>query len=145
MGVAFIGAKLGLLTTRDAKASHNFSDVPDSAFYHNFVQFLVDNGITAGCAAGQLGGEAPVTRGQTAVFLKKLFDLVDQRVDEIEENLGVIVRTRPSGVTFGVSLTTIMTASDIPAGSYVAIYRGDVVNFGTTTTSEAFMRCQIAT
>src|SRR5262245_48492524 len=136
MGVAFIGAKLGLLTTRDAKASHNFSDVPDSAFYHNFVQFLVDNGITAGCAAGQFCGEDPVTRGQTAVFLKKLFDLVDQRVGEVEGNQSVIVRTRVNAVTFDGSLTTIMTAPDIPAGSYVAIYRGDVVNFNPAFTQE---------
>ena len=71
---AFVGAKLGMLATRDAGASHNFSDVPDSAFYHDFVAFLVDNGITAGCGPGLFCGEQAVTRGQTAVFLKKLFD-----------------------------------------------------------------------
>jgi hypothetical protein len=83
MAAAFVGAKLGLLTTRDARASHNFSDVPDSAFYHDFVQFLVDNGITAGCGPGLFCGEQAVTRGQTAVFLKKLSDLVDQRVNAL--------------------------------------------------------------
>ena len=46
---AFVGAKLGMLGRREVGASHNFSDVPDGAFYHDFVQFLVDNGITAGC------------------------------------------------------------------------------------------------
>jgi hypothetical protein len=71
---AFVGAKLGMLGTRDAGASHNFSDVPDSAFYHDFVAFLVDNGITAGCGPGLFCGEQAVTRGQTAVFLKKLSD-----------------------------------------------------------------------
>ena len=62
---AFVGAKLGMLGTREVGASHNFSDVPDSAFYHDFVQFLVDNGITAGCAPGLFCGEQAVTRGQT--------------------------------------------------------------------------------
>ena len=60
MAAAFVGAKLGLLGTREAGASHNFSDVPDSAFYHDFVQFLVDDGITSGCGAPPLFcGEAP--------------------------------------------------------------------------------------
>jgi S-layer family protein len=66
---AFVGAKLGMLGTRDAGASHNFSDVPDGAFYHDFVAFLVDNGITAGCAPSLFCGEQAVTRGQAAVFL----------------------------------------------------------------------------
>ena len=65
------------------RASHNFSDVPDSAFYHDFVQFLVDNGITAGCGAGLFCGEQAVTRGQMAVFLKKLSDTF-----EIVRNFG---------------------------------------------------------
>jgi hypothetical protein len=55
-------------------ASHNFSDVPDSAFYHDFVDFLVDNGITSGCGPGLYCGESPVTRGQIAVFLTRLAD-----------------------------------------------------------------------
>jgi hypothetical protein len=74
MAAAFVGAKLGLLTTRDARASHNFSDVPDSVFYHDFVQFLVDAGITSGCSVAPplYCGENPVTRGEMAVFLQRL-------------------------------------------------------------------------
>ena len=49
MTAAFVGARLGLLGTREVGASHNFNDVPPGVFYHDFVQFLVDNGITAGC------------------------------------------------------------------------------------------------
>ena len=62
-------------------ASHNFADVPDSAFYHDFVDFLVDNGLTVGCGPGLFCGEQAVTRGQVAVFLKRLSDLVDQKVN----------------------------------------------------------------
>jgi sulfatase-modifying factor enzyme 1 len=76
MAAAFVGAKLGLVGTREVRASHNFNDVPPGIFYHDFVQFLVDNGITAGCGPGLFCGEQAVTRGQTAVFLKRLFDVV---------------------------------------------------------------------
>src|SRR5262245_25011799 len=85
---AYLGGAPGWLGTREVRASHNFSDVPDSAFYHAFVQFLVDNGITSGCALGLFCGEAPVTRGQIAVFLKKLSDVVDARVDAKVAALG---------------------------------------------------------
>jgi hypothetical protein len=77
---AYLGGTLGWLGTREVRASHNFGDVPDSAFYHAFVQFLVDNGITSGCGPGLFCAEDPVTRGQMAVFLKKLADLVGQNV-----------------------------------------------------------------
>jgi hypothetical protein len=72
---AYLGGTLGWLGTREVRANHNFGDVPDSAFFHDFVAFLVDNNITAGCASGKFCGEDPVTRGQMAVFLKKLADL----------------------------------------------------------------------
>src|SRR5262245_7173324 len=73
MAGAFLGAKLGLLDTREARASHNFSDVPDSAFYHDYVDFLVNNGITSGCQVSPplYCPEQAVTRGQMAVFLEK--------------------------------------------------------------------------
>jgi hypothetical protein len=73
----YLGARLGLLHAPVAKASHNFPEVSDGAFYHDFVDFLVDNGIPAGCqlAPPLYCGAQPVTRGQMAVFLKKLADL----------------------------------------------------------------------
>ena len=82
MAAGFVEAKLGLLGTREVGASHNFEDVPDDAFFHDLVQFLVDNMITAGCSVSppRYCGDDPVTRGQMAVFLKKLSDLVDERV-----------------------------------------------------------------
>jgi hypothetical protein len=95
---AFVGAKLGMLGTRDAGASHNFSDVPDSAFFHDFVQFLVDNGITSGCSVAPplYCGEQPVTRGQMAVFLQRLAALTCLRregTDVIFEGCNVHIRS----------------------------------------------------
>ena len=56
----------GVVDTRDAGATHNFGDIADGAFYHAFVQFLLDNAITSGCGGGSYCGEDPVTRGQMA-------------------------------------------------------------------------------
>jgi hypothetical protein len=55
-----------------ALANHNFSDVPNSAGYHDFVDFLVQNGITSGCGSGVFCPNNAVTRGQMAIFLEKL-------------------------------------------------------------------------
>jgi hypothetical protein len=70
----YLGAKLEVLGTREVAANHNFSDVPDGVFYHDFVQFPVDSLITVGCAPSLFCGEQAVTRGQLAVFLKRLSD-----------------------------------------------------------------------
>jgi hypothetical protein len=54
-----------MVATPTAQASHNFADVPDSAFYHNQVDFLVDNQITSGCQVTPplYCPEQPVARG----------------------------------------------------------------------------------
>jgi hypothetical protein len=70
-----VGAKLGPLKTREVSVSHNFGDVPDDAFFHDFVGFLVDQGLTAGCGLGLFCPDQAVTRGQQAVFLKKLLEV----------------------------------------------------------------------
>jgi S-layer family protein len=56
-------------------ASHDFSDVPTGAFYHDSVSWLVDRNITAGCGSGKYCPNNAVTRGQMAVFLDKLGDV----------------------------------------------------------------------
>ena len=99
----YLGAKLGMLGTREVGASHNFSDVPDSAFYHDFVQFLVDAGITSGCSVAPplYCGEQSVTRGQMAVFLQRLAALSCLRregTDVIFEGCNIHIRSG-SGAT----------------------------------------------
>src|SRR5262249_37844100 len=68
------------------------------AFYHDYVDFLVKNGITSGCQATPplYCPDQPVTRGQMAVFLKKLFDLTCMRRegnDVIFEGCNVHIRS----------------------------------------------------
>ena len=55
-----------------ALANHQFSDVPTSASYHDFVDFLVDNGITGGCGPGLYCPGNAVTRAQMAIFLERV-------------------------------------------------------------------------
>jgi predicted nucleic acid-binding protein len=78
----YLGARLGMVSAPVAQASHNFPDVSDGYFAHDFVDFLVNNGITSGCqlAPPLFCPEQPVTRGQMAVFLKKLADVVNAQV-----------------------------------------------------------------
>jgi hypothetical protein len=56
-------------------ASHQFTDVSDSAFFSNSVTWMKDNGITVGCNPPSNTKYCPgdnVTRGEMAVFLKRL-------------------------------------------------------------------------
>jgi hypothetical protein len=92
MTSAFVGAKLGLLGTREVGASHNFNDVPPGAFFHDFVDFLVNTGITAGCGPLLYCPERAVTRGEQAVFLKK-FLAVGSTPQVVDANGRLVGRT----------------------------------------------------
>jgi hypothetical protein len=48
-----------------------FADVPADAFAAGFIEDLYGRGITGGCGGGSYCPDAPVTRGQMAVFLLK--------------------------------------------------------------------------
>ena len=52
-----------------APAVATFGDVPTSHVFFQFVEALADSGITAGCGSGNFCPDAPLTRGQMAVFL----------------------------------------------------------------------------
>jgi hypothetical protein len=49
----------------------DFVDVPQADIFHDFVEKLFRNGVTAGCGAGAYCRNFPVTRAQMAVFLLK--------------------------------------------------------------------------
>ena len=52
-----------------------FNDVPASHPFFQFIEALAASGITGGCANGKFCPEAPLTRGQMAVFLAKALGL----------------------------------------------------------------------
>ncbi len=52
-----------------APAVATFGDVPTSHSFFQFIEALVDSGITAGCGGGNYCPDSALTRGQMAVFL----------------------------------------------------------------------------
>ena len=53
------------------KIQVDFLDVPPSNTFHDYVNAVARNGVTAGCGGGNYCGTASVTRAQMAVFLLK--------------------------------------------------------------------------
>ena len=104
-----------------ASADHNFTDVPEGAGYHDFVDFLVQSGITSGCGAGVFCPTSAVTRGQMAIFLQKLAIALDS--------------CPPDSVKVGPTCIDKYEASvwEIPAGNVGLIEK---IKAGTATLAE---------
>ena len=58
-----------------APGAATFGDVPPDHPFFQFVEALEASGITAGCGSGDYCPDAPLTRGQMAVFLAKALGL----------------------------------------------------------------------
>jgi len=58
-----------------APAVATFNDVPTSHPFFQYVEALAASGITGGCGNGNYCPDAPLTRGQMAVFLSKALGL----------------------------------------------------------------------
>jgi hypothetical protein len=58
-----------------AAGTATFNDMPTSHPFFQFVEALAASGITAGCGSGNYCPDAPLTRGQMAVFLSKALGL----------------------------------------------------------------------
>jgi hypothetical protein len=71
-----LGAIIGYrLQVSAAPAVATFTDVPTTSPQFRFVEALVGAGITAGCGGGNYCPDAPITRGQMAVFLASALGL----------------------------------------------------------------------
>src|SRR5262245_48278297 len=103
-----------------ALGNHNFTDVPTSASYHDFVDFLVDNGITSGCGSGLYCPGNAVTRAQMAIFLERAI---------------LFGGCSPDMVKAGPTCIDKYEASvwEVPAGSGVLIQK---IKAGTATLAE---------
>ena len=128
----YLGAKLGLLGTREVGASHNFNDVPPGAFYHAFVEYLAQSGVTAGCGAGQFCPEQAVTRGQMAVFLAQVRLLAGCPPDSVrvastcvDKYEASVWQTTNAGLVQKIRLGTATLGDLVAAG---AVQRGEVAD-----------------
>jgi hypothetical protein len=63
------------LEVSPAPPASDFNDVPTSSPQFQFIEALYASGITAGCGSGNYCPDAPLTRGQMAVFLAKALGL----------------------------------------------------------------------
>ncbi len=63
-----------MLAPAAAYASHTFTDVPDTNIFHNDIQWMADNDITAGCGGGGTlyCPTDNVTRQQMSAFMRRL-------------------------------------------------------------------------
>jgi hypothetical protein len=69
---AIAGATVGYkLQVSPAPGSATFGDVPTNHPFFQYVEALAKSGITGGCGSGNYCPNAPLTRGQMAVFLAK--------------------------------------------------------------------------
>lgn len=63
------------LNVSPAPATPDFTDVPPSHPFFQYIEALYHSGITAGCGGGNYCPDSPLTRGQMAVFLAKALGL----------------------------------------------------------------------
>ncbi|HEX4441497.1 MAG TPA: S-layer homology domain-containing protein [Thermoanaerobaculia bacterium] len=62
-------------TVSPAPATATFNDVPTDHPFFQYIEALAASGITGGCGNGNYCPDAPLTRGQMAVFLSKALGL----------------------------------------------------------------------
>ena len=98
-------------------ASHDFTDVPTSAYYHDAVDWIADRGITSGCSATQYCPNNAVKRGDMALFLQRLGQVVEPVLATDDEN----------GVTLDIDADPVVCQTTaVLTGAYpkVAIFNG---------------------
>ena len=64
-----------VLQVSPAPGTASFNDVPTGHPFFQFIEALYASGITGGCGSGNYCPDAPLTRGQMAVFLAKALGL----------------------------------------------------------------------
>jgi hypothetical protein len=73
---ALAGAVVGYkLRVSPSPGTATFNDVPTSHPFFQYIEALAKSGITGGCGSGNFCPDAPLTRGQMAVFLAKALGL----------------------------------------------------------------------
>jgi hypothetical protein len=109
LGVALVN--LAPWSVGNAGATHSFPDVSASAYYHEDVEWLLDNNITQGCSATAYCPNDYVTRGQMAAFLHRMADNVGVAGEEGPEGpIGPKGDPGPQGEP-GLSGLTVETAT----------------------------------
>jgi hypothetical protein len=139
VGVLIVALHVG---GRVALANHQFSDVPTSAGYHDFVDFLVDNGLTSGCGIGLFCPGSAVTRAQLAIFLEKLVvggacspDMVKSGPTCIDKYEASLWWTQDASLIEKIRLGTVTKADlTLPRAAQLGLQTADLAAFGCPDT-----------
>ena len=121
-----------LLSGTMVVASHQFSDVPTSAFYHSSVDWGVDRGLISGCGGGKFCPNRSLTRGQAITIMNGLANVVSPQTIQAEvfevanqdfDSLGPVCVTETwrrgyTTVAFGIGRTSV--APDVTNLRFVA-------------------------
>jgi hypothetical protein len=75
-----VAAVVAVAVAGMAWATHQFSDVPTGAVYHDAASWLAARAVTLGCAAGLYCPNDLVTRGQMALFMNRLGAMLSPKV-----------------------------------------------------------------
>ena len=75
MSIFLLRGEHGSAYTPPAATGTVFGDVAIGSFADSFIEQLFNEGITAGCSAGNYCPDSPVTRAEMAVFLVETFNL----------------------------------------------------------------------
>jgi hypothetical protein len=71
-GLVYLLVGFVLGSSASAFGSHQFTDVPTGAIYHDAVDWLVNRAVTLGCVTGMYCPDGVVTRAQMALFMQRL-------------------------------------------------------------------------
>jgi len=110
-------------------ATQLFSDVPPSSPFYPFIQKMAETAITAGCGSGMFCPDAPLTRGQMAVFiitglLNQMLPIDIPVITEVFPNSGspgqnVTVTVAGIGSQFAQGVTQVAVPTGITASNVI--------------------------
>ena len=108
VAAVFVVATVLGLSPRPASAATPFTDIATSTFKSD-IDWMYNEGVTAGCAPTLFCPTDEVTRGQMASFLVRMFDLPSTSTDYFSDDDGTtheanINRLRAAGITTGCAV-----------------------------------------
>ena len=115
-----------LMDPSPAEGVAGFGDVAEDRYFAHAVQWMVDNGITAGTSEACFSPDDPVTRGQVATFLWRMEGEPDATPHEFVDVVAAY-QQRPiswlasNGLAFGTTQTTFAPDDAVTRGEFAAM------------------------
>lgn len=126
--LAVVGVVLGTSSLPAAAACGDFSDVDESAFYCNNVEWMKNRAVTLGCEVGLYCPDSFVLRSQMAAFMHRLGTVLTPAVSHMELDVGSIDFAILQSDSETLCATPIIPAVPYPRTAYgVAQYSSDAV------------------